>query len=391
MPHTYFGSCFRSPTITASSVGRTALADLGDDVMEELVRDLERELDNMADELQTVTVPSVELAASLADGGCSSGEDLRRALDDQDLRALFEELESPADGEGAVATTVAATAPTKPPIDPEPRGRSGRSSARTRRGHEKRRKRRRPTPRRTPSARRGRSRSESRSRSTTTGGLARHRRPDAAGRSAAGACRSAAAPRHRSRAASKSAPSSAIGSLGAKGTATRVAKATTSTAAVSVRRRAAPHGKAGGNAGSTSAVQQQQQQQQRMRYGGVGDHRGSHRFRGAAAVSSTVAAAGTGDVPKRGSEGSPLRRLRGVLISAAIVAALSTTVSGRGWPCPLVLVAVPLVHASVAWMANTVRSSSRYDSRLVLARRRREVRENVVLQHARQPLFTAGS
>ena len=69
-------------------MGRTAFADLGDDVMDELTRDFERELDVMADELQTVLEPTSPPA-----DGCSSIENLRRALDDQELRALFEVLE----------------------------------------------------------------------------------------------------------------------------------------------------------------------------------------------------------------------------------------------------------------------------------------------------------
>lgn len=330
----------------ASGVGRTAFADLGDDVMEELARDFERELDVMADELQTVAVVA-EATASPADG-CSSGEDVHRTLDDQELRALFEELESCGDGKGAVAR-VAGAMTTKSPIDPAARGRE-RSSARTRRGQEKRRKRRRRSPRRTPSVRGGRSRRESSSTTitrTTTGRLARHRR-GADGRSAAGATNNrSSALRHRSRAVSKSAPSSAIG---ATGTARRrVATATTSTA--TGPRRAAPRSRTGVNARSASAVQQQRQR--RMRYVGVGDHRSSRDFLKATAAAAAV---GTGDLPKRGSEGSRLRRLRdGVLLTAAIVTVLSTTASGRWWPRPLVLVAVPVVHALVTWMANTVR------------------------------------
>ena len=362
-------------------------ADLGDDVIEELARDFERELDVIADELQTVTAS--------ADAGCtisSGGHDdyLRRALDDQELRALFQELEPSTDdkAEGdAVTVADTTTATIKPSIDTQAEARErerssantignnsgtnnvstsnlgitsadttrGTINAGTRSGHEKKRKRRRRTPRRTTPVRgRDRLRSES-----TAGKLSRHRRRHAKGRSAAGVCRPAA-PRHRSRAARKRAPSNAISPLGGRGAAARAptaataTAATTSTAILGSHRINSATGMVGANARSTLAAahrqrqQQQRQQQQQIRHSSFG---------GAA-----VTVMGTGDVQRRGSEGSPLRQLRDVLITATLMAALSTAVSGRRWLQPLVLVAVPLVHALASWMAKLYRNSSRYDS-----------------------------
>eukprot|EP00904_Undaria_pinnatifida_P009682 jgi/Undpi1/5844/HiC_scaffold_2.g01118.m1 len=104
-------------------------ADLGDDVIEELARDFERELDVIADELQTVTAS--------ADAGCtisSGGHDdyLRRALDDQELRALFQELEPSTDdkAEGdAVTVADTTTATIKPSIDTQAEARERECSS----------------------------------------------------------------------------------------------------------------------------------------------------------------------------------------------------------------------------------------------------------------------
>lgn len=296
---------------------RTMFADLCGNVMQELERNLNRELDLMADELLLIVNKEYSSKGCSRSGG---GDVLSRHFDDQELNTLFEVLEHSL-GE-AKADTVATASIETPAASTAGSAASTAAKTTSRRresngSRRKRRKRRRRPSRRTPNGGR------------TLSGKNRRHKPLVMGVKPTNGIRR---------------PSGARASLGAGAPAMR----TTAAAATSIVRD--PFGKRQrSSTGVANTCSLQGAVPQRRRIGDGGSH----------GVRTTIPAR-MGSTVTLHSETCSWRRTREMLLAAATGAALSIMVPRR-WR-PLVFLAHPLVYASVAWLGISAGLSNRYDT-----------------------------